>query len=64
MRWTTIWMTYCVIINRSTRQAQGQLAHHPLTGAYLEAGMRLLEEEFFAEPADEDDRPGPAPSPG
>lgn len=45
-------------LNRSTRQAQRQLANHPLTRAYLEAGMRLLEEEFFAEPAD-DERPEP-----
>lgn len=45
-------------LNRSTRQAQRQLANHPLTRAYLEAGMRLLEEEFFAESAD-DERPEP-----
>ncbi len=44
-------------LNRRTRQAQRQLANHPLTRAYLEAGMRLLEEEFFTEPADEDERP-------
>lgn len=45
-------------LNRSTHEAQRQLANHPLTRAYLEAGMRLLDEEFFAEPAD-DERPEP-----
>ncbi|HEU0087465.1 MAG TPA: hypothetical protein VFQ77_07420 [Pseudonocardiaceae bacterium] len=44
-------------LNRHSRQAQRQLANHPLTRAYLEAGMRLLAEEFFPKPADEDDRP-------
>ncbi len=47
-------------LNRSTRGGQRQLANHPLTRAYLEAGLRLLEAEFFAEPAD-DERPEPRP---
>lgn len=46
-------------LNRHTRRAQRQLANHPLTRAYLEAGMRLLAEEFFGPPAQEDERPEP-----
>ena len=45
-------------LNRSTCEARRQLANHPLTRSYLEAGIRLLEEEFFAKAAD-DGRPEP-----
>lgn len=46
-------------LNRHTRRAQRQLANNPLTRAYLEAGMRLLAEEFSGQPAEEDERPHP-----
>ena len=44
-------------LNRHTRRGQRQLANHPLTRAYLEAGMRLVAEEFFGQPAGEDEEP-------
>lgn len=38
-------------LSRKDPEAQRELANHPLTRAFLEAGIRLLEEEFVAGPA-------------
>lgn len=40
-------------VRRNTPEATKRFANHPLTRAYLEAGVRLVEREFCAENADE-----------
>lgn len=50
---------------RKTRESRNRLANSPLTREYLEAGLRLLAEQFRPAPpapGDDDDEPG-APSP-
>ncbi|GAB3433207.1 hypothetical protein [Actinophytocola sediminis] len=43
-------------VHRSTPEATRRLANHPLTRAYLEAGLRILERELKAGPAGDEDR--------
>ncbi|GAB1515819.1 TetR family transcriptional regulator C-terminal domain-containing protein [Actinophytocola sp. KF-1] len=43
-------------VHRRNAAATRRLANHPLTRAYLEAGFRILEREFGAHPAGDEDR--------
>lgn len=43
-------------VRRSNAEATRRLANHPLTRAYLEAGLRILEREFSATPGDGEER--------
>lgn len=43
-------------VHRRGAEATRRLANHPLTRAYLEAGLRILEREFKAGPAGDEDR--------
>lgn len=48
---------------RKTKEARKRLANHPLTKEYLDAGMRLLSEQFNAVHAEADDEAWRRPSP-
>lgn len=43
-------------VHRRTAEATRRLANHPLTRAYLEAGLRILKREFHAGPPGDADR--------